>query len=270
MRILIEFCLCIVFILCLMEYLRTDAEKRRLDQENKQSEQTEQTKERDPCSDYSPIYPIPLKPSDGIPKIIVIPLVGIGIGAASFFGAPLILGALGFKAAGIGIGSFAAWVQSVLYAGFIPAGSWFAAFQTAGMTGIVITKGTAITLGTASSGAAFYWYGSEKVPNSEQEWHEMNKKCDDCVINRLNCRLAKEKLFEHLEREKSQIGWFSSIQKEKLSAAENWESFVRLSCECFPVFRNKQEEGEGAHEKELASVFHHYVPYFYSSSAKTN
>jgi len=77
-------------------------------------------------------------------------------------------------------------------------------------------------------------------------------------------------------------------------AEENWESFVRLSCRCFPVFKNlaaKQEkepvdngqkgkmpllpetgngqgdekQGEGPYEKELASLFDHYAPYFYPS-----
>ena len=258
MRNLIQFCLLSVFILCLTGNLVINARKGRLDEQS------------DPCSDYEPRYPIPTKPSDPIPSKIMLPLVGIGVGAASIVGAPFILGALGFQTAGIAAGSFAAWLQSILYAGAIPAGSWFASFQAAGMAGVAITKGTAIIIGAISSGTAYYWYGSDKVPNSEEEWGEMDKKCKDCVINRLDCRWAKVRLFEHLEREKSQIGWFSSIQKENLTADENWESFVRLSCRCFPVFKNKQEQGEGSHEKELASLFHHYVLYFYPSYSSTN
>ena len=140
---------------------------------------------------------------------------------------------------------------------------------------------------------------------SEEEWCFMNKTCEECVNNRLGCLPAKQRLFKELEIETSTISLFrdfsffemewslSKERKERFMAEENWESFVRLSCRCFPVFKNlaaKQDkepvdngqqdkepedkgqgdetQGEGPYEKQLASLFDHYAPYFYPSYNK--
>jgi len=90
-------------------------------------------------------------------NILVIPLVGVGAGVASIFGAPYVIGALGFQSAGIAASSVAASVQSALYAGAVPAGGWFAALQSAGATGAAISHGTGAMIGMFSSGATYFW-----------------------------------------------------------------------------------------------------------------
>jgi len=229
----------------------------------------------DPCSDYKPTDPIPRKPSkflnSGLCKKILIPLgVAAGVGTASFFGPVLVLGALGFTGSGIAAGSTAAAIQSALYGGFVPAGGWFAAFQAAGATGVAIGQGAAIAIGAtsgATTGATFFWNGKGKVPSSKQEWKEMDEKCESCVAKRSKCEPAKSRLFKQLELEKPRLGVFylMDIDSEKMMEEENWESFVRLSCGCFPVFKNKKD-GEGKHEKQLSSLFRYYVPFFYPTS----
>ena len=149
----------------------------------------------EPSSGYRPTDLIPTTPSDlipanrsnAIPPMIGVPLIGLGVSATSFYGAPLLLGALGFQTAGIAGGSIAASLQSALYAGAIPAGSWFALLQSAGATGVVITQGAAATIGTISSAATYYWYGTDGADNGT-----------DNVP-------SEEEESEHLEREESQI-----------------------------------------------------------------
>jgi len=233
---------------------------------------TEEGEPSDPCSGYEPSDLIPTKPSNQPMKLsdlckkIAIPLaIGVGVGAASFFAPMLALGALGFTGSGVASGSIAAATQSAFYGGLVPAGSWFAAFQAAGATGVAIAQGSAIAIGATSTGVTYYWYGSGKVPSSKKEWKEMEEKCEKCVTTRFNCEPAKLRLFEQLELEKSRLGWTSRIQKGKMMENENWESFVRLSCRCFPVFKN-MPSGEGSHEKDLGSLFRYYVPYFYPTS----
>ena len=130
-----------------------------------------------PSSGYRPKDPIPTTSSDSIPTtssnripgMMVVPLAGLAAGAVSFFGAPLVLGALGFQTAGITAGSVAASLQSTLYAGAVPAGSWFSILQSAGATGVVITQGAAATIGTISSAATYYWYATDNHPSEEEE-----------------------------------------------------------------------------------------------------
>ena len=82
--------------------------------------------------------------------------IGVGFGVCLLIGggaiagallAPLVLPALGFGAAGIIAGSWAAAIQTP----FTVAGSWFAFFQSAGATGIAVC--TAVKVAGATAGA---------------------------------------------------------------------------------------------------------------------
>ena len=247
-RNLIQFCLFNIFILCFTEIVVLYAK------EKKQDEQ------RNPCFDYEPIGPIP-STSYQIPESILRNLVCLGVGAASIVAitasAALILKLVGFGGAGITVNSLAALLQSIFYGGAIPTGSWFAFFQSWGMTGIVIPKYIMSTLYTLMAFCLF-----QSVFNFDKCF-EMNNECNDCVINRLDCLPAKIRLFEHLDHEESQRKRLSSIENEYLTAVENWESFVRLSCGCCSVFSNNQKKGQELHEIELIMLFKHYVPYFF-------
>lgn len=67
--------------------------------------------------------------------IVVGAVVAAGIYFGGIFAVPAAIAALGFGSVGIGAGSIAAGVQSMLYGGLIPAGSIFAVLQSVGATG---------------------------------------------------------------------------------------------------------------------------------------
>ncbi|XP_063437388.1 uncharacterized protein LOC134718664 [Mytilus trossulus] len=66
------------------------------------------------------------------------------VGATALFGTATILPVLGFTSSGITAGSWAAtWMAS--FAGSVPAGSMFATFQSAGMTGATAKLAAGVT-----------------------------------------------------------------------------------------------------------------------------
>ncbi|VDI50078.1 Hypothetical predicted protein [Mytilus galloprovincialis] len=75
------------------------------------------------------------------------------VGATALFGTAAILPAIGFTSSGITAGSWAAtWMAS--FAGAVPAGSLFATFQSAGMTGATAKLATGATGSAAAICAA--------------------------------------------------------------------------------------------------------------------
>ena len=84
------------------------------------------------------------------------PYVGVGVatGVVAVAAAPLVLGAAGFTAGGVAVGSIAAFVQSAVYGGSVASGSVFALLQSAGAAGIGAAGNVAIagTTGTTAAG----------------------------------------------------------------------------------------------------------------------
>lgn len=75
------------------------------------------------------------------------------VGAAALFGTAAILPVLGFTSSGITAGSWAAtWMAS--FGGAVPAGSMFATFQSAGMTGATAKLAAAATCSAGAVCAA--------------------------------------------------------------------------------------------------------------------
>ena len=65
------------------------------------------------------------------------------------------LSAIGFGSLGVSAGSVAAWLQSTLFAGSVPAGGWFATMTSWGMT----AAGAALGLGAAGAAVFIYAVG---------------------------------------------------------------------------------------------------------------
>uniref|UniRef100_A0A8D0G0H5 Interferon alpha-inducible protein 27-like protein 2A n=1 Tax=Sphenodon punctatus TaxID=8508 RepID=A0A8D0G0H5_SPHPU len=83
---------------------------------------------------------------------------GLTLGAGAAVGAPLVLGVIGFKAAGIAVGSVAASMMSsaaTASGGGVLAGSAVALFQSIGAAGLAGSTSAALTAAGGLVGALF-------------------------------------------------------------------------------------------------------------------